>query len=355
MPFNATALSAQKEEIKRRAGSGNPPGNIRKPAWPRCYIQSPPLSLECRGVDPRMTDRTIRRAGVVTVFVVVLALVWFTRKVWLLLFAGLLVALVLTSLINFLKRLLHVGHKIGLVLAQLILAGLATGIVFLVTPTVSGQFAELSEAIPQRMGELRQKINDSVFIQKMNNSVPEISQPAQGAGATGGTGGVTKLFTSTFEAASSFLFILFTGIFAAATPALYRRMVVKLFAPRVRPKAEHTIDRIICTLRHWLLGQGIAMLVVGIVTGGALAIAGVPFAAALGIVAAFLEFIPVIGPILSAVPAVLLAFANGLNKVLISNPSCKNAPLICPRSSRSSRCSFSAAPSACSGSLWPRP
>ena len=44
-------------------------------------------------------------------------------------------------------------------------------------------------------------------------------------------------------------------------------MVVKLFAPRVRPKAEHTIDRIICTLRHWLLGQGIAMLVVGIVTG----------------------------------------------------------------------------------------
>ena len=264
-----------------------------------------------------MTDRTIRRAGVVTVFVVVLALVWFTRKVWLLLFAGLLVALVLTSLINFLKRLLHVGHKIGLVLALLILAGLATGIVFLVTPTVSGQFAELSEAIPQRMGELRQKINDSVFIQKMNNSVPEISQPAQGAGATGGTGGVTNLFTSTFEAASSFLFILFTGIFTAATPALYRRMVVKLFAPRVRPKAEHTIDRIICTLRHWLLGQGIAMLVVGSVTGGALAIAGVPFAAALGIVAAFLEFIPVIGPILSAVPAVLLAFANGLNKVLI--------------------------------------
>jgi predicted PurR-regulated permease PerM len=259
----------------------------------------------------------IRRAGVITVFVIVIALVWFTRKVWLLLFAGLLVALVLTSLINLLKRLLHVGHKIGLVLALLLLAGIATGIVFLVIPTVSGQFSALSEAIPQRIEELRQKVNDSAFIQKMNNTVPEISQPGQGGASGGAASGITKFFTSTFEAASSFFFILFTGIFAAATPQLYRKMVVKLFSPRLRPKAEHTIDRIICTLRYWLLGQGVAMVVVGIVTGGALAIAGVPLAAALGIVAGLLEFIPVIGPVLSAVPAVLLAFSGGLNTVLI--------------------------------------
>jgi len=260
-----------------------------------------------------MTDRMIRRAGVITVFVVALAVVWFTRKVWLLTFAGLLVALVLTSLINFLKRVFRVGQKVGFVLALLLLAGVATGIVLLVIPTVAGQFAELSEAIPQRLEELRKKVDDSPFIQKMNNSLPELSKQASG----GGKGGVTKFFMSTFEATSSFFFILFTGIFAAATPQIYRKMVVKLFSPRLRPKAEHTIDRIICTLRYWLLGQGVAMVVVGIVTGGALAIAGVPFAAALGIVAAFLEFIPVIGPILSAAPAVLLAFAGGLNQVLI--------------------------------------
>src|SRR6187402_3051018 len=94
-----------------------------------------------------MTERMIRRAGVITVFVVVLAVVWFTRKVWLLTFAGLLVALVLTSLINFLKRVLHVGQKVGFVLALLLLAGVITGIVFLLIPTVAGQFAELSEAI----------------------------------------------------------------------------------------------------------------------------------------------------------------------------------------------------------------
>jgi predicted PurR-regulated permease PerM len=260
-----------------------------------------------------MTERMIRRAGVVTVFVVILALVWFTRKVWLLLFAGLLVALVLTSLINLLKRVLHVGQKVGLVLALLLLAGVATGIVLLVIPTVAGQFGELTEAIPQRVEELRKRVNDSAFIQKINNSLPELPKTAPG----NGTSGVTRFFSITFEAASSFFFILFTGIFAAATPQLYRAMVVKLFSPRLRPKAEQTIDRIICTLRYWLFGQGVAMVVVGIVTGVALAIAGVPFAAALGIVAALLEFFPVIGPILSAIPAVLLAFSGGLNQVLI--------------------------------------
>jgi predicted PurR-regulated permease PerM len=59
------------------------------------------------------------------------------------------------------------------------------------------------------------------------------------------------------------------------------------------------------------------MLVVGIVTGVALAIVGIPSAVALAIVAGVFEFIPFIGPLMAAIPAVLLALAEGPDKVLM--------------------------------------
>jgi predicted PurR-regulated permease PerM len=251
---------------------------------------------------------------VVTVFVIVLALAWFTRRVLLLLFAGLLVALVLTSFTNLLRRVLPVGHKAGLAIVFLFLCGVIAGVVAIGIPAVAGQFSQLSEEIPKRAAEVRQWIQQSSMIQKLNQSLPDLEKLMSSGG---GTGRFTKFFSSTFEAVSSLVFILFTGIFAAANPDLYRRIVVKLFSPRLRAKAEHTITRIICTLKYWLLGQSVSMLVVGIVTGVALAIAGVPFALALGIVAAIMEFIPFVGPIISAVPAVLLAFAGGTDKMLV--------------------------------------
>ena len=62
-------------------------------------------------------------------------------------------------------------------------------------------------------------------------------------------------------------------------------------------------------LRLWLRGQLIAMVVVGLLTGSGLWALGMPSALTLGLMAGVLEFIPFAGPILSAVPAVLLALA----------------------------------------------
>ena len=258
--------------------------------------------------------RTIRRVGVVTVFVVVFALLWFARKVLLLLFAGLLVALILTTFTNLVRRgLPMIGHKAGLAIALFLLAGAVAGLVVIGIPAVAGQFSELSEEIPKRAAEVRAWIQNSPAIQKLNQNLPELDKmfPASGGG------GFTKFFSSTFEAVSSLVFIVFTGLFAAASPQLYRGIIVKLFSPRLRPRANETINRIICTLKYWLLGQSVSMLAVGIVTGVAVAMAGVPFALALGIVAGIFEFIPFIGPLISAIPALLLAFAGGMDKVLI--------------------------------------
>jgi predicted PurR-regulated permease PerM len=64
------------------------------------------------------------------------------------------------------------------------------------------------------------------------------------------------------------------------------------------------------TLRAWLVGQAVAMASIGVLTTLGLLALGIPLALSLGLIAALLEFIPFVGPVLSAVPAVLVAFAQ---------------------------------------------
>jgi predicted PurR-regulated permease PerM len=64
-------------------------------------------------------------------------------------------------------------------------------------------------------------------------------------------------------------------------------------------------------LRLWLKGQAIAMVVVGLMTGIGLWLLGMPSAFVLGLLAGLLEFIPFAGPIISAIPAILLALVVG--------------------------------------------
>lgn len=112
------------------------------------------------------------------------------------------------------------------------------------------------------------------------------------------------------------MLVLFTGLYLAAQPGLYRSGVILLFPKAVHDRVGETLDTMANALRQWLVGQLIAMAVVGMLTGLGLWLLGLPSALTLALIAALLEFIPLVGPIVSAVPAVLLAFTLGWSMVL---------------------------------------
>jgi predicted PurR-regulated permease PerM len=89
-----------------------------------------------------------------------------------------------------------------------------------------------------------------------------------------------------------------------------------LFPHASRGRAGEVLTAIAATLRRWLRTQLIAMLVIGAVTTTALLILGIPAAIPLGILAGLFEFIPTVGPILSAVPAVTMGFIDSPEKAL---------------------------------------
>jgi predicted PurR-regulated permease PerM len=92
--------------------------------------------------------------------------------------------------------------------------------------------------------------------------------------------------------------------------------MLKLVPERGRALAAEAMEASARALRLWLLGRMVSMATVGLMTWIGLTIIGVPSALTLGLLAALLEFVPFIGPVISAVPAVLLAFAVGPDKAL---------------------------------------
>lgn len=122
--------------------------------------------------------------------------------------------------------------------------------------------------------------------------------------------------SSTLAVITGFFIVVFVSIYIAADPKMYRAGLMHLFPKRARTRAGEVLSAIATVLRKWLVTQLIAMLVIGVVTTVALSILNVKAALALGVLAGLLEFVPTIGPILSAVPAIGMAFLDSPEKAL---------------------------------------
>ncbi|KKU90988.1 MAG: hypothetical protein UY21_C0014G0019 [Microgenomates group bacterium GW2011_GWA1_48_10] len=87
----------------------------------------------------------------------------------------------------------------------------------------------------------------------------------------------------------------------------FHHLLVSLFPDSHHSKIEQTISIIKNKLGSWVRGQILLSTTIGLATWLGLAFLGIPFALPLAIIAGFLEVIPTMGPVISAVPAVIVA------------------------------------------------
>ena len=125
------------------------------------------------------------------------------------------------------------------------------------------------------------------------------------------------ILTSTLAVFGGFVLVLFLAVYIAAEPELYQRGLLLLVRPPTRQRLAPVLTAIAVKLRRWLATQALAMLIIGTVTTLLLTIIGVRAALPLGVIAGVLEFIPNIGPTLSAIPAIAMAFVDSPQKALV--------------------------------------
>jgi predicted PurR-regulated permease PerM len=132
-----------------------------------------------------------------------------------------------------------------------------------------------------------------------------------------GLGGVLKkagsVFSVTMEALADAVIVFFVSLYLAYNPRSYVKGFLRLVPPGLRDNASKLIDTLGDTLKWWLIGIFMMMLVVGVLSGVGLWLLNIPLALTLGILAGLLTFIPYFGPIVSAIPAILMALLVDLS------------------------------------------
>lgn len=221
---------------------------------------------------------------------------WKVADALLLVFAGVLFAILLQRAADGVRKIsrLSQGWALGIVLAVLAVA--LVGGVFLLGHSVAGQFGQLNEQIGRAVEQLPDTIRN------------EIAE--QGRDAASWMNRLRTVASSVLFFLGDAVVVVFTAIYLAASPRIYRRGIVLLVPPRGHTRAHEVLDVMGDSLWKWLIGQLAAMAIVGVLVTGGLLLLGIPSAPALGLLAGLLEFIPLIGPVLGAVPGILIAFAQ---------------------------------------------
>lgn len=263
-----------------------------------------------------MTDRSafinkvIAAAFIIILLVLGFWLIGFAIKFFLLIFAAILLAVLLRAGTNFFKDKLKVPDGVGVGISLFLLLGILAGVIILIIPTVVEQSEEIGEQAPQAWeklkSDLKQTTVGSAIFDRMPDDPQEILPEDEEL-----MNYARRFATTTLGIITDLLIILIIGIFFAVSPQLYVQGVVILTAPRYRPRVEDVMHQVYHALKSWLLGKFIAMLFIGIASAVGLMFFGVPAAFALGFLAFLADFIPNIGPLIAAVPAILLAFLDG--------------------------------------------
>lgn len=254
--------------------------------------------------DRPMSHRLFIERLIIALAIVGLALfLWQLRGLLILLFGAVLVAVILRVIANPIERRFRIPDGIALLISVLILLAVFGIAFWLFGRQVIAQADALSDAIPKAW----QAVQERLAAIGLEEPLRQWRQGLQdGDGVVSNLGGVAM---SIGNGIADTLLVIVGGIFMASNPDLYRRGIIKLVPQNGRELAAHAFDDSWKALRLWLFGRLVSMILVGLLTGIGLWWIGIPGALTLGIVAALLEFVPFIGPILAAIPAIVLALA----------------------------------------------
>lgn len=235
-------------------------------------------------------------------------LLWAVGDLLVLVFVGLLLAVFLHGLADLVQRLTRLPAPWPLPLAVLVLLLLLGGLGAVLGSEIVEQLDQLVPSLQKAWGhaEVQLRAYDWGRILLDNASFRLLAQDRSWmAKITGG------LFSGVAGVVAGLFIVLFVGLYAAAAPALYLGGLLRLIPKSGRGRALEILMAVGATLRWWLIGTFVKMLLVGSATSAGLALLGMPLALALGTIALLLEFIPYIGPVLAAIPALLVALALG--------------------------------------------
>lgn len=268
--------------------------------------------------DEMLRRGTLRRVlitlGVIAIVLVGLYLLRNFAAALLLIFAGVLFGIFLNGLTNLGMKWLRLPRWAALMLICFLLLGAVTAFGWLVGPQVVRQMQQLVQRLPDSIATLEQTLKRYDWGRALVASMPSLDQMHLSIEAL--LGSVTQVFSVTIDAIGGLVFIFFVGLYLAAAPADYLEPILLVLSPEHRARGRAVLHALGQGLGWWLFGRAVTMISLGILTTLALWLFGIPLALVLGVIAGILLFVPYLGAIAAAIPALLVALMESPAKAL---------------------------------------
>lgn len=245
--------------------------------------------------------------------ILALTFLYLVRNVLVILFFAIIIASAITPFANWLEQK-RIPRLLGVLLLYLTFFGLIVFFLSLIVPVISSELSQLTQALPEFISNISGALEKAQqttttryfdFFSEIQNLLDSFSQFLQVS-----SGSALNLIINVFGGLLSFFAIIVisfylsvmkqgvAGFIRSVLPTKYEDYIIGLWK-----RAEHKVGR-------WLQGQLLLALSVGLIVFVGLSLLKIKYALLLGIVAMILEIVPIVGPVISAIPGVVLAFAQ---------------------------------------------
>ncbi len=225
-----------------------------------------------------------------------LLFLWFLvqiRQIILLVYIAFILMAALNPLVTRLEKL-RIPRPLSILFCYFFFLGILGLILGSLLPALVEQTRRLLERLPFLFGAL---------------DFAQINQSAISAQLGSLPGKLLKFIAGLFSNLVALFVLMVVAFYLLMERKRLSRYLLLLFGDHDKIQAEQIINKIEEQLGGWLRGQVVLSGIVGVMTYIGLRFLGVDFALPLSLLAALLEIVPNIGPVLSAVPAVLIGLA----------------------------------------------
>ncbi len=259
------------------------------------------------------TRITLTTSSLVRILVVLLCVyfAYLIQDILAILFVAVILSSAMEPSIEWMEKK-SIPRVLGISIIYILLLGIIGLTVYLIIPPIIEQFTQLAGDFPMyvnRIQEMFSGLRDygaaHGWLDNIQSSIGSVGSNFQAA-----AGGILSTVYNFFGGIFSFLIILVLTFYMAVEKNAIKKLVWSLTPEDKQSYVMDVFNRMQKKIGLWMRGQLILCVVIFALTYIGLLILGVKYALVIALIAGFTEFIPYLGPIIGAVPAVFLAFTQ---------------------------------------------
>lgn len=229
------------------------------------------------------------------IFVLGLWLLYYLRTIIFELFIAFLLMTMMEPLVTFFEKI-KIPRILSIALTYVIVIGIFGGTVALIAPTLAQQTTNFINALPSYLSNIGIDTSNGNLSSELINQLGNVS------------GKVLNFTFSVFSNVLSVLTVLAFTFYLLLTHNNFLGQIELWFGEERGRKIGKIATAIEERLGKWVRGQLLLMLSVGLGTYLGLLLIKVPYALPLAILAGLFEIVPILGPVIAAIPAALIGF-----------------------------------------------